>query len=124
MLLGVTAGSPSTSPAPTTGLFPRLGSREDLGRFRLTGDQVRAFEENGYLAGVRVLEGATLEAVREAVERIQRGQSPHLDRLYEVEEDYYRDPGKNAFHCLGGWRVEPALHDLVFHPAATVPAAQ
>jgi ectoine hydroxylase-related dioxygenase (phytanoyl-CoA dioxygenase family) len=90
----------------------------------LAADQVRSFEENGYLAGIPVLEGAPLEAVREAVERIQRAETPHLDLLYEVEEDYYRDPARNAFHCLGGWLVEPVLHDLIFHPAATVPAAQ
>ena len=93
-------------------------------RLRLGEPQVRSFQEDGYVAGIRVLEGAALSAVREAVERIQRAESPHLDLLYEVEEDYFRDPARHAFHCLGGWLVEPALHDLVFHPAATVPAAQ
>src|SRR5438477_2024193 len=115
---------PGAHGKPATGLFPRLRSRDDVERQRLRDDQVRSFEENGYVAGIRVLEGATLDAVREAVERIQRGESPRLEDLYEVEEDYDRDPAKNAFHCLGAWRVEPALHDLVFHPAATVPAAQ
>jgi ectoine hydroxylase-related dioxygenase (phytanoyl-CoA dioxygenase family) len=99
-------------------------SLEGAVTLRLSAEQVRSFGENGYLAGVRVLEGRALDAVREAVERIQRAQTPHLDLLYEVEEDYYRDPEHNAFHCLGGWLVEPALHDLIFHPAATVPAAQ
>jgi len=120
----MTLGPPGTTCKPATGLFPRLRSRDDLERLRLRDDQVRSFGENGYLAGIRVLEGATLDAVREAVERIQRGESPRLETLYEVEEDYYRDPEANAFHCLGGWLVEPALHDLIFHPAATVPAAQ
>jgi ectoine hydroxylase-related dioxygenase (phytanoyl-CoA dioxygenase family) len=120
----VTSPAPGTQPTPLTALFPRLLSRQDAVALRLSDEQVRSFEENGYVAGIRVLEGAALDAVREAVERIQRGETPHLDRLYEVEEDYYRDPERNAFHCLGGWLVEPALHDLIFHPAATVPAAQ
>src|SRR5262245_30282499 len=115
---------PGTRPTPVTGLFPAVRSRADADARRLSPEQVRSLEENGYVAGIRVLEAAALEAVREAVERILRGETPHLDRLYEVEEDYYRDPEHNAFHCLGGWLVEPALHDLVFHPAATVPAAQ
>ena len=115
---------PRTRPGPVGRLFPRLRSHEDAEALRLGAEQVRFFEANGYVAGIRVLEGPALEAVREAVERIRRGENAHLDLLYEVEEDYYRDPDRNAFHCLGGWLVEEALHDLVFHPAATVPAAQ
>ena len=107
-----------------TELFPTLRTRRESEALRLSAEQVRSFEANGYLAGIRILEGAALDAVREAVERIRQGQTPHLDLLYEVEEDYYRDPGRNAFHCLGGWLIEAALHDLVFHPGATVPAAQ
>jgi ectoine hydroxylase-related dioxygenase (phytanoyl-CoA dioxygenase family) len=92
--------------------------------WRLSDEQVRSFEANGYVAGVRLLEGRALDAVRDAVERIRSGENPHLDLLYEVDEEYYRDPERNSFHCLGGWLVEAALHDLVFHGAATVPAAQ
>jgi len=116
--------APGTHKGPLTDLFPRLLSREEAAALRLSTEQVRSFEANGYVAGVRVLDGAALDAVREAVERIRRGDNPHLPLLYEVEEDYFRDPERNTFHCLGGWRVEAALHDLVFHPAATVPAAQ
>jgi len=122
-----------TPSLPPTAI-PRAAPRSRVGRYaprvtdvepwRLSPEQVRSFEENGYLAGIRVLDGRALDAVREAVERIRGGETPGLDRLYEVDEDYARDPERNAFHCLGGWLVEPALHDLVFHPAATVPAAQ
>jgi len=107
-----------------TELFPRLASKRDAEPFRLDEAQTRAFRENGYVAGIRVLEGGGLDAVREAVERLRAGTSPRIDLLYEVEEDYYRDPARHAFHCLGGWLLEPALHDLAFHPAAAVPAAQ
>jgi ectoine hydroxylase-related dioxygenase (phytanoyl-CoA dioxygenase family) len=115
---------PGTAPRPLTGLFPALRSRRDADALRLSDEQVRSFEENGFVAGIRVLEGAALDAVREAADRIRSGETKHLDRLYEVDDEYARDPDHNAFHCLGGWLVEPALHDLVFHPAATVPAAQ
>ncbi|PYQ50402.1 MAG: phytanoyl-CoA dioxygenase family protein [Acidobacteria bacterium] len=120
----MTPPPPGTHPTPLTGLFPSIRSRRDADALRLGAEEVRSFEEDGFVAGIRVLQGAALDAVREAAERIQRGVTPHLDLLYEVDEDYYRDPGRNAFHCLGGWLVEPVLHDLIFHPAATVPAAQ
>ena len=123
MLARVSPPRPS-GPEPLAGLFPRLRSREAARAFRLDDAQVHFFEENGYVAGVRVLDGPGLEAVREAVERLRRGESPRRHLLYEVDEEYARDPENHAFHCLGGWRAEEALHDLVFHPAATVPAAQ
>ena len=118
------ATAPGTHPSPLTSLFPRLRSRTGAEPFRLTAEQVQSFERDGYVAGIRVLDGQALDAVRDAVERIRGGVSPHAELLYEVEEDYFRDPERHAFHCLGGWLVEPPLHDLVFHPAATVPAAQ
>jgi ectoine hydroxylase-related dioxygenase (phytanoyl-CoA dioxygenase family) len=107
-----------------TELFPRLRSRAAASALMLGSEQLRSFEENGFLAGVQVLEGASLEAVREAVERLRRGDSPHIERLYETDEEYTKDPERSTFHCLGGWRVEPVLHDLVYHPAVTVRAAQ
>jgi ectoine hydroxylase-related dioxygenase (phytanoyl-CoA dioxygenase family) len=107
-----------------TALFPRAARSADAAPFRLGADERRFFDENGYVAGVRVLEGAALEAVREAVERLRAGTSPHLERLYETDEEYAKDPERNTFHCLGGWLVEPALRELVFHAAVTVPAAQ
>jgi len=118
------ASAPLTQAAPLTRLFPRLASRGEAARFRLGEAQAQAFRENGYVAGIRVLEGETLHAVREAVERLRAGTTPKIELLYEVEDDYYRDPARHAFHCLGGWLLEPVLHDLVFHPAATVPAAE
>lgn len=116
--------APGTHPGPLTTLFPRLLRREDALDLRLGEGERRSFEESGFVAGVRVLEGAALEAVREAVERLRRGESRHRELLYETDEEYARDPEGNIFHCLGGWLVEEALHDLVFHPAVTVKAAQ
>jgi len=45
-------------------------------------------------------------------------------RLYEVEQAWTERPGEVVFHCLGGWMVDPLLHDVIFHPAITVPAAR
>jgi ectoine hydroxylase-related dioxygenase (phytanoyl-CoA dioxygenase family) len=118
------ATAPGTQPGPLTELFPRLRSREDADALQLGPSELRAFEENGFVAGIRVLEGASLDAVREAVERLRAGDSPHRQLLYETDEEYAKDPQRNTFHCLGGWLVEAALHDLAFHPAVTVRAAQ
>jgi ectoine hydroxylase-related dioxygenase (phytanoyl-CoA dioxygenase family) len=118
------ATAPGTRPDPLTALFPRLRAASDAAARRLTDAQLGFFHENGYLAGIRVLDEPALEAVRDAVERVRRRDNPHLSLLYEIEEDYDRDPEQNSFHFLGGWLVEEVLHDLVFHPAVTVPVAQ
>jgi ectoine hydroxylase-related dioxygenase (phytanoyl-CoA dioxygenase family) len=116
--------TPGAHAASSKGLFPRLSLRADALALRLSPDQVRFYEENGYVAGVRVLDGAALEAVSAAVERLRTGETPNRERLYETDEEYAKDPERNTFHCLGGWRTEPVLHDLVFHAAVCVPAAQ
>jgi hypothetical protein len=34
------------------------------------------------------------------------------------------DPNSVLAHCLGHWRISPAYHDLLYHPAILVPACQ
>lgn len=42
----------------------------------LSADQVRFFEENGYVKGGRVLDDAQIAALREGLEAIRSGQNP------------------------------------------------
>ena len=35
-----------------------------------------------------------------------------------------REPERNVFHFLGAWLIDTAFHDVLFHPAITVKAAQ
>lgn len=106
---------------PITDLFPQP---ERLPGYELSEEQVAFFRENGYVKGGRVLEDRQIEALREALERIWTGENPLLERLYEVDEDWKRDPRKNLFHVLGAWLIEEAFHDLLWHPAITVKASQ
>jgi ectoine hydroxylase-related dioxygenase (phytanoyl-CoA dioxygenase family) len=85
---------------------------------------VRFFEENGYVKGGRVLGDAQIAALRDSLEDIRSGRNPRIGELYEVDEDYRRAPEANVFHFLGAWLIDTAFHDVVFHPAITVKAAQ
>jgi ectoine hydroxylase-related dioxygenase (phytanoyl-CoA dioxygenase family) len=107
---------------PVGRLFPRLAG--DNRRFCLSDEQVRFFEENGYVKGGRVLDRAQVEALRAGLEAIRTGDNPRIGDLYEVDEDYRRDPARNVFHFLGAWLIDDAFHDLLFHPAITVKLAQ
>jgi len=90
----------------------------------LSAEDVRFFEENGYVKGGRVLDDAQIAALRDGLEAIRSGRNPRISELYEVDEDYRRDPERNVFHFLGAWLIDAAFHDVLFHAAITVKAAQ
>jgi ectoine hydroxylase-related dioxygenase (phytanoyl-CoA dioxygenase family) len=107
---------------PVTELFPRGG--DDRSAWALSDEQVAFFEENGYVKGGRVLDARQLEALREGLEAIRLGENPRTAEVYEIDEDYRREPERNVFHFLGAWLIDDAFHDLLWHPAITTKAAQ
>ena len=90
----------------------------------LRDEQVRFFQEHGFVEGGSVLSADQIDALRGGLEAIRTGRNPRTDELYEVDEDYRRAPEENLFHFLGAWRIDTAFHDLLWHPAITVKAAQ
>jgi ectoine hydroxylase-related dioxygenase (phytanoyl-CoA dioxygenase family) len=107
---------------PVGRLFP--DPEEGRESHRLSEDEVRAFHESGYVRGGRVLDAPQIEALRAGLEDIRSGRNPRTAELYEIDDDYKREPDRNVFHFLGAWLIDEAFHDLVFHPAVTVKAAQ
>jgi len=107
--------------APLLDLFPRATERPEL---RLSEAQLGFFVENGYLSGIPMLDARQLEALRAEVDRIAGAPDHELGLLYEHNRNESDDPSLRLFHCLGHWRLLPALHDLLWHPAFTVPASQ
>jgi ectoine hydroxylase-related dioxygenase (phytanoyl-CoA dioxygenase family) len=71
-----------------------------------------------------VLDASQVARLREETEAIVSGTHPGEPLLYELNRNEADDPGQRLFHCLGHWRVLPAFHDLLWHPAITVPASQ
>ncbi len=98
--------------------------RSETAPYRLDESQVAKFDRDGFLGPIPVLDAVRLVRVREAVDRV----IAHLDelepRLYEVERAHAERPGEVVCHFLGGWLVDPELHELVFALAASVPCAQ
>ena len=106
---------------PITGLFPQLN---DASHYRLTDEQVEFYREHGYLAGVRMLNERQLAALREELAALVDPAHPGHELFYEFNANESADPQKILFHALGAWRIKPGLHDLLWHPAFVVPAAQ
>ncbi|MEE9126637.1 MAG: phytanoyl-CoA dioxygenase family protein [Planctomycetota bacterium] len=111
-------------PTPYSDLFPRLESPAEAARYQLTAAQLDAYRENGFVGGIPILAEAECAVLVERLDWLVRHARELEDRLYEIELAWAERPGDVAFHCLGGWLVDEALHDVLFHPAVTVPAAQ
>jgi ectoine hydroxylase-related dioxygenase (phytanoyl-CoA dioxygenase family) len=114
----------ATRHEPVTDLFPRLDTVGAATRYRLTGDQIQFFHEHGYLAPVRILDGTQVEALRAELQTLVEPAHPGHTLFYEFHSNESTDPSRVLFHALGAWRIGEGFHDLLWHPAFTVPAGQ
>ncbi len=102
--------------------LPRSAS--EWQRYRLSDEQVRFFHENGYLSGIRILNEAQVERLRTELQELFDPKHPGNDLFHEFHSNESPDPARVLFHALGAWRIKPGFHDLLWHPAFTVPASQ
>ncbi|MGB7067978.1 MAG: phytanoyl-CoA dioxygenase family protein [Pyrinomonadaceae bacterium] len=109
----------STIHAAIGALFSTSGP-PDKERYSLSAEQIGFFSENGYLEGVRILDDDQIEILRAELPALMNDH----DRFYEFNLNESADPNKILFHALGAWRISPAFHDLLWHPAFVIPAAQ
>ena len=96
----------------------------DLDRYRLSDEQLRFFHENGYLCGVRILSDDQVEQLRGELQELFDPAHPGNALFHEFHSNESPDPSRVLFHALGAWRIKPGFHDLLWHPAFTVPASQ
>ena len=109
---------------PVGNLFPQPATAADWAVHRLADEQVRFFDEFGYLAGIPMLTGEQVEALREELAALSGASHPGQHLFYEYNSNESADPSRVLFHALGAWRITPGLHDLLWNPAFVVPASQ
>ena len=107
---------------PLTRLFPTPDGDDE--RFRLDDEALRCWQESGYVAGVRVLEEAQVEALLRELEPLFDPAHPGNGLFHEFHANESGHPERILFHALGAWRISPAFHDALWNPAFTVPARQ
>lgn len=105
-------------------LFSTAAKREDWLQYRISDKQVEHYRKYGYVAGVRILDQRQIEVLRREVEAVVDPGHPGNNLFYEFNSNESADPDKVLFHALGAWRIAPGLHDVLWNPAFTVPAAQ
>jgi ectoine hydroxylase-related dioxygenase (phytanoyl-CoA dioxygenase family) len=122
--MSTTAVDLSTKHQPLGSLFTAPKTPDDWQRYRLSDDQVAFFHENGYLAGVRILDDKQIDILRDELAKLVDPQHPGNELFYEYNSNESADPSRVLFHALGAWRVEPGFHDILWHPAFVVAASQ
>jgi ectoine hydroxylase-related dioxygenase (phytanoyl-CoA dioxygenase family) len=114
----------STRHEPVGDLFKLPRSPNEWARYSLSAEQVEFFREQGYVAGVRVLDDEQVERLRAELCELIEPSHPRHDLFYEFHSNESSDPSRVLFHALGTWRISKDFHDLLWHPAFTVPASQ
>ncbi len=111
----------STQHYPLTELFDYQSNEAAARLNRLTNEQTAFYEENGYLAGVRLLTDEQVEVLRGEIEDLAAATGASRELFYEYNSNESTDPSRVLFHALGAWRVTPGFHDLLWNPAFLFP---
>lgn len=108
---------------PVSKLFPRL-KRSDWDQYALKPEQLAFFQENGYLANIKLLDDNQVNALASELEEIKDPGHPLHHLFYEFHSNESKDPNAVLFHSLGHWRITPGFHDVLWNPAFVVAASQ
>ena len=93
---------------PVSSLFPLPRTAGEWTRHRLSEAQVRSFREKGYVAGIRVLDDAQVDVLRDELAGLVDPSHPGNPLFYEYNTNEAKDPSRVLFHALGAWSVSPA----------------
>ena len=114
----------STTHEPIGTFLARPATTEELRDVALTDEQIAQFNKEGYLAGIQVLDDRQIEILHSELAGLMKESHPGHRLFYEYHSNESQDPDTTLFHALGAWRIEPGFHDVLWSPAAAVPASQ
>ena len=102
----------------------QVPDREGAEQFKLNSDQIRFFQEHGYVSGIRILDEDQVEILRRELAQLADPSHDGYELFYEFHSNESSDPNKVLFHALGAWRIARGFHDLLWSRRLTVPASQ
>ena len=105
-------------------LFKWPAKTDDLEQYKLSQAQIEFFNENGYLAGVKMLDDSQVEFLRTELGELADASHPGHGLFYEFHSNESTDPSTILFHALGAWRITPGFHDVLWNPRFLVAANQ
>ena len=113
----------SAAHRPIGSLFPEV-DQQAMKRYELSAERVEFFHVHGYLSGVGILSDEQVEALRQDLAGLMAASAEDRELFYEYHSNESTDLEHVLFHALGAWRIAQGFHDLLWHPAVIVPAAQ
>ena len=108
---------------PIGKLFRSLTSME-IEKYLLTQEQIKHFEEKGYVSGIKLLEEDQVDQLKDELKEIIDPDHPAHHLLYEFHTNEAEDPDRIIFHSLGHWRMTPGFHDVLWDPVFVRIASQ
>ncbi|MFO0979903.1 MAG: phytanoyl-CoA dioxygenase family protein [Planctomycetaceae bacterium] len=109
---------------PISQLFICDASDEQRQGWKLTAEQLAFFDENGFVAGPRILNQVQIDHLRAELAMMTQPGHPGCEFWYEYHSNESKDPGTVLFHALGAWRIGVGMHDILWNAAFTTPASQ
>src|SRR5690349_15031344 len=91
----------STKHSPVGSLFETPQGKQAFEKYRLSDEQVAFFHENGYLAGVRILDEEQVETLRAELAKLIDPKLPGNELFYEFHSNESADASRVLFHALG-----------------------
>jgi ectoine hydroxylase-related dioxygenase (phytanoyl-CoA dioxygenase family) len=118
------SGDYSKSSQLVSDLFHWPSASNEWNKYKLTEEQVQFFNVNGYLSGIKLLEGWQVDELNRQLTEVMDENHPNHKLLYEFHSNESTDPDKVIFHSLGHWRMTPGFHDVLWNPAFVMAAHQ
>jgi len=109
---------------PICNIFKQPGGAKEWEQYMLTEEQVRSFEENGFVSGIQILTDKQVDLLNEELVKLQAVSIEEKKLFYHYESNESGDPNKVLFHAIGAWRLTPGFHDLIWSPAYRMAAYQ
>ena len=114
----------STAHSLVSDLFKWPTKKSEWESYRLSKEQIDFFNENGYLAGIKMLDDEQIERLRNELTELADTSHPGHKLFYEFHSNESTDPGTILFHALGAWRITAGFHDVLWNPRFLVAANQ
>ena len=105
-------------------LFQWPSTEEGWRQYQLSKEQVEFFNENGYLAGVKMLDDNQIDYLRNELAELGDINHPGHELFYEYHSNESTDPSTILFRALGAWRITTGFHDVLWNPRFLVAASQ
>jgi hypothetical protein len=105
-------------------LFRIPATEQEWEPYKLSEEQIQFYHEQGYLAGIKLLNDKQIEVLRNELSLLFDPGYPGNELFYEYHSNESSDPNAVLFHALGAWRITPGFHDVLWNPAFVMAASQ